>query len=481
MNDSFFEVKMRKIFTILALLLLSFGLFAEKPAVAVWEIDNKTVGKNKLSQYDVELIADLMRDELIQSNEFRVMSKDEMESAIAQHVKKSHQLNKDKNYAIELGKQISARYVVTSWIKSDGNSFRMFAEITDTETAEAKHSGRAKFVMDDDSKDAAIASLIRQLLGIRDEATRPKKSDDQLACEKARSSRDAAGWIAYKKIHPDGICIEEADRELDKMGCELAKSRNTVEDWEKYLDRHPKGSCSMDAEIAILRLKRQEKSGNDGNSDSNSGYAGSNNASTRDAKACKYAQNENSIEAWQDYLDLFPDGECVMKAKGKIRKLEKERKAKEKKAKERKAKEKQERIATYLKGRKIGNLIWSDRSSNEMNWSSAKQYCKNLTEGGFTDWRLPTISELKTTVQNCQSGGSSCRISNSCLAENCWSESCYCNREARYSKLGDDGEVALWSSSTQSDDTDKAWRVYFLYAEIGIDNKSDDYHVRCVR
>ena len=185
---------MRKIFIVLTLFLLSFGLFAEKPVVAVWEIDNKTVGKNKLSQYDAELIADLMRDELIQSNEFRVMSKDEMESAIAQHVKKSHQLNKDKNYAIELGKQISARYVVTSWIKTDGNSFRMFAEITDTETAETTHSGRAKFVMDGDSKDAAIASLIRQLLGERDESFRPKNQMTSLH----------ANMLAHTMTLPDG-------------------------------------------------------------------------------------------------------------------------------------------------------------------------------------------------------------------------------------------------------------------------------------
>ena len=55
----------------------------------------------------------------------------------------------------------------------------------------------------------------------------------------------------------------------------------------------------------------------------------------------------------------------------------------------------------YLKGRKIGNLIWSDRSSNKMNWSRAKQYCEDLSEGGFDDWRLPNIDELRTTIKNC--------------------------------------------------------------------------------
>ena len=303
--------------------MFSFGLFAAKPVVAVWEIDNKTLGKNKLSKYDAELIADLMRDELVQSQEFTVMSKDDMESAIAKHVKKSHQLNKDKNYAIELGRQISARFVVTSWIKNDGKSFRMFAEITDTETATTTHSGRAKFVMDDDSKDIAVASLIRQLLGEREETLRPKKSDDQVACEKARSSREPAGWIAYKKRYPNGICIEEADMELDRMGCELAKSQNTIEGWEGYLKRHPNGICYFDADTAILKLKRQRNSGRGANSGSNQVFVASNSYNSRDINACKYAREEDSVEAWEMYLEKFPEGECAFEAEAKIRKVKK--------------------------------------------------------------------------------------------------------------------------------------------------------------
>lgn len=201
-------------------------------------------------------------------------------------------------------------------------------------------------------------------------------------------------------------------------------------------------------------------------------YSQPSGSSNRDAKACKYAQSENSIEAWQDYLDSFPDGECSFEAKGSIRKLKKER-------------EEQERKAAYLKGRKIGSLIWSDRSSNKMNWQAAKEYCENLSEGGFDDWRLPTISELKTTIQNCQSGGSSCRVSDSCLSDDCWSKSCYCDGRGTnggyYSKLGDDNSVILWSSSTCANYTDYALGVTFdgggvvNYAKPGIRN------VRCVR
>ena len=457
---------MRKVFIVLALFLLSFGLFAEKPVVAVWEIDNKTVGKNKLSQYDAELIADLMRDELIQSNEFRVMSKDEMESAIAQHVKKSHQLNKDKNYAIELGKQISARYVVTSWIKTDENGFRMFAEITDTETATTVRSGRTKFVMGDGSKDAAIAGLIRQLLGIRDESARPKKSKDQEACEKARHTSGPTGWLTYLEMFPKGQCAAEAERALDETLCEHARNENTVEIWQKYLKLHPGGDCEFEARSAIRTLQHQNRQGNT----EKPAYSQPAGSSSRDAKACKYAQSENSLEAWQDYIDSFPNGECSFEAKGNIRKLQKGR-------------EKHESLDSQ--GRKIGNLIWSDRSSNEMNWSSAKQYCEDLSEGGFNDWRLPTISELKTTIQNCQSGGSLCRVSDSCLPSDCWSKSCYCDERSNnggyYSKLGDTDGIYLWSSSTQSDSTNFAWAVGFGNGDVNSYSKSFNYYVRCVR
>jgi len=41
-------------------------------------------------------------------------------------------------------------------------------------------------------------------------------------------------------------------------------------------------------------------------------------------------------------------------------------------------------------------LIWTvEDSGGDINWSQAKNYCDSLTLGGHTDWRLPTIDELK--------------------------------------------------------------------------------------
>jgi hypothetical protein len=36
----------------------------------------------------------------------------------------------------------------------------------------------------------------------------------------------------------------------------------------------------------------------------------------------------------------------------------------------------------------------SDESPGTMNFGAAMRYCRNLSEGGFTDWRTPTYEEL---------------------------------------------------------------------------------------
>lgn len=365
--------------------LSSFGLLAEKPVVAVWEIDNKTAGKNKLSQYDAELIADLMRDELIQADEFIVMSKDEMESAIAQHVKKSHQLNKDKKYAIEMGKQISARFVVTSWIKTDGKSFRMFAEITDTETGRSPRSGKAKFAMDDDSKDLAIAGLIRQLLGERDETLKPKKSKDQAECESARS---------------DG----------------------SLEAWESYLEAFPEGECKVEANRNIKKMRKTE---------------------TRQNRTPAYENQQNQYGGSSS-------------------------------------------TAASAATEQVGNREWSELSDKKMNFNEARNYCRKLRDGGNSDWRLPTIDELRTLIQSCPGTETfgACKVSEEegCLSSACVSDRyCECgpNSMGNHSKLGD--TAIIWSSSMKTKSNERVFVVDFLRGGISSNLSETRNNVRCTR
>lgn len=132
------------------------------------------------------------------------------------------------------------------------------------------------------------------------------------------------------------------------------------------------------------------------------------------------------------------------------------------------------------------NLTWSSlKTYSSLTWDEAVSYCNNLSEGGYSNWRLANIDELRTLIQNCPGTvtGGNCKVSekNDCLSyEECWSSDCSCSN-GKYSKLGD--TEWFWSSSTMSDDTDKAWSVIFAVGQVAYyTDKTDKYRVgRCVR
>ena len=104
-------------------------------------------------------------------------------------------------------------------------------------------------------------------------------------------------------------------------------------------------------------------------------------------------------------------------------------------------------------------LIWSAKSENKMPWNDAVNYCQNLTEGDFNDWRLPSIAVLKTLVQNCSSA------------------KCTDDYTGKYSKFGE--TVYLWSSSEGEDFT--ALSIYFSDASTQPVSIDTNVNVRCVR
>ena len=146
----------------------------------------------------------------------------------------------------------------------------------------------------------------------------------------------------------------------------------------------------------------------------------------------------------------------------------------------------------------IDGNMWSTLSSDTMYWDDAVDYCRNLTECGYSDWRLPNINELRTLIKNCpgsQTDGSCTVKDSACLSSSCWSSDCRCeyreNNGGYYSKLGDDDNVRLWSSSTESD-TDCAWYAWYVNFNSGSvgnvnwifhepNNILEDYNARCVR
>jgi len=132
--------------------------------------------------------------------------------------------------------------------------------------------------------------------------------------------------------------------------------------------------------------------------------------------------------------------------------------------------------------RKTDSLVWSNRSSDTMDWNRAKQYCENLSEDGHNDWRLPTISELRTLIQNCQNTETvgECGVTDTCLSESCKNKACNgCEaKKVHYSKLGDKG--FFWSSSLLPGNRMNAWYVDFTYASIN-GHSENKKSVRCVR
>ena len=153
------------------------------------------------------------------------------------------------------------------------------------------------------------------------------------------------------------------------------------------------------------------------------------------------------------------------------------------------------------------HLTWSKMSSSYMTYSAATTFCQGSKMngyGGFTDWRLPTIDELKTLLTSATGGtprSANCAVSetNGCLAwDGCWTcstcteqgtastSSNTCSNwgrsydDGRFSKLGD--STYLWSSSLLSDSSSLAWLVDFNDGNVStysIDNYY--YYVRCVR
>lgn len=139
---------------------------------------------------------------------------------------------------------------------------------------------------------------------------------------------------------------------------------------------------------------------------------------------------------------------------------------------------------------KVDGREWSNLSSIKFIWSDAVKYCDKLNQCGHSDWHLPTISELRTLIQNnpgTESGGT-CGVTDTCLSDedcydldNCWSVGFY--GDGPYSKLGD--EEWFWSSSDLSDEPDYAWGVDFYDGTISEYEKnvydSEGCNVRCVR
>jgi len=106
----------------------------------------------------------------------------------------------------------------------------------------------------------------------------------------------------------------------------------------------------------------------------------------------------------------------------------------------------------------VTKLEWQDDNiTDTMEWQEAIEYCESLELGGYSDWRLPNINELKTIMDRSR------------------------YNPAIVSAFEHTSSGIYWSSTTNENRHEEAW--YVLFEGGGVDNgyKFNDLYVRCVR
>ena len=140
-----------------------------------------------------------------------------------------------------------------------------------------------------------------------------------------------------------------------------------------------------------------------------------------DKKECREAEESDSKESWQKYLEESPEGRCVEKALARINffnekeeeaaRREKERKRKKAEEQKRRRIEKKygvlvEKTPRYLIRKRMNDLVLMDRetkliwqrtvSNDKINYDDAKSFCEDLVYAGYDNWKLPQKHQLKS-------------------------------------------------------------------------------------
>lgn len=110
----------------------------------------------------------------------------------------------------------------------------------------------------------------------------------------------------------------------------------------------------------------------------------------------------------------------------------------------------------------VTGLMWQDNTvGGTVNWATATgNTCQALNIGGYTDWRLPTETELSTLPHY---GVSSPSITTAGAFANTASSNYY------------------WSFTTYAAITTSAWGASFGFGGVSYGAKTNSYYVRCVR
>ena len=189
----------------------------------------------------------------------------------------------------------------------------------------------------------------------------------------------------------------------------------------------------------------------------------------RDKKACEYAQKKGSAVIWQEYLRQFPKGICAFVARLSIKNSPSD------------ATIEKSHYKLYKRGSDMlikdrnTKLIWQyDISSKSMTWEEGHQYCSNLEEGGYVNWRMPTIKELQYHIKDCLV------TKGSCASYQGPGEKGFYWEKGVWSYRGDNFGV-FWTSTKRSGNISAAKVVSFYNGLIYETEQSFSNYVMCVR
>jgi len=135
------------------------------------------------------------------------------------------------------------------------------------------------------------------------------------------------------------------------------------------------------------------------------------------------------------------------------------------------------------------SLVWQNPAADApLGWDAAVSYCDDLIWAGHEDWRLPSISELRSLIRGCPATetGGACGIADGCLDSSCSGVDC-----AGCADMGGPGpEGCYWEAelmgpcSTYWSSSDHSQHAFFVWFSIGAVLhvvKGELNYLRCVR
>lgn len=141
-------------------------------------------------------------------------------------------------------------------------------------------------------------------------------------------------------------------------------------------------------------------------------------------------------------------------------------------------------------------LMWQvDPGEDEFEWEMIFDHCESLALGGYDDWRVPTISELRSLIRGCPDSqpDGACGVTDYCTNVSCWNwdcSTCYWfegpGANGCYWPIQIKGSCQFYWSSTEAvknktEDQTYSWMVAFHAAGIDYMETYIRNSVRCVR